>query len=769
MISRYTSVLVSFLLLSFSLQAHENIFDKSMEDILAMESELKAEIGSRDGARNCLDSNTPVDVITYKQIESSGLLSLTDVLRYFVAGFNAPETSVADGSDHVRAFTLRGMSPDQVLVLINGKRVHTSALLHVNGVIGRGSSHVDLDTIALGAIDRVEILRDGAAAQYGSDAISGVINIILKGMGHKSSISTHYGQRSKGDGQKVEAEAFISRALKNDGFVNLSMEAIGEEQTQRAGEDHRVSPPTITSHVGIPESKSYKAMLNAEILNMDDLSVYSNALVNYRDSKASAFYRPAASNLVTKQGFLPQIEANILDYALSVGVKGTLGEHSTWNLSNSYGVNEFNYHVEDSMNYTLGTTSPTSFDNGGLKFVQNTTTLDFKKSTDILKIAGGIEFRYENYKINAGDEASYTNNNNFSIPSGSQGFAGFSPENEVDESRTNYALYVDSIVDLSKNLQLEVLARYEEYSDFGESTNAKFALSYKLNPKTLLRMSGSTGFRAPSLAQSFYSQTSSFVNSSTGELTTEGTFKVNHALSQELGAKDLKSERSKNLSMGTVYQPSKNLSFMFDLFFIEVNDRILLTQDIQTTKEQTLTYGVTAARFFTNAAQTKTKGVDVRANYQHFLHDNSKLDFSFWFNYTDNKIIDSRDDTSTYVEKVRIEDGQPKASVRLLTNYQINKFNTALNVSHFGEYYQAIGNEKYKFNPMTAVDLDISYNITKKSKVAIGGNNIFNAVPNKWNNLNGDFYGTNGIKPYSRYSPLGYSGAYYYLRASMEF
>jgi len=401
--------------------------------------------------------------------------------------------------------------------------------------------------------------------------------------------------------------------------------------------------------------------------------------------------------------------------------------------------------------------------------VQNTTNLDFRKSTNILKIAGGLEFRYEEYEIDAGDKASYTNNGISSTPAGSQGLAGFSPQNALDESRTSYALYVDSIVDLSQNLQLEVLARYEEYSDFGESTNAKFALSYKLNPETLLRMSGSTGFRAPSLAQSFYSQTSSFVNSSTGELATQGTFKVNHALSQELGAKDLKSERSKNLSMGSVYQPSKNLSLMFDFFYIEVNDRILLTQDIATSEAQAIRYGVTAARFFTNAAQTRTEGVDIRVNYQYSLHDNSKFDFSFWFNYTDNKVSDSRDDTNTFVEKVRIENGQPKNSMRFLTNYQHKKFNTALNLSHFSEYYQAIGDQKYKFNPMSVVDVDISYKITKKSKVAIGANNLFNALPNRWNNLSGNFYGTNGIKPYSRYSPLGYSGAYYYVRASLEF
>ncbi len=230
----------STLLLSSLLYSSEDIYDESMESILTMDSELKADIGSRDGARNYLDSNTPVDVITYKQIENSGLTSLTDVLRYFVAGFNAPETSVADGTDHVRAFTLRGMSPDQVLVLINGKRVHNSALLHVNGTIGRGSSNVDLDTVALRSIEKVEILRDGAAAQYGSDAISGVINIILKGMGHKSSVSGHYGKRSAGDGQQIQADAFVSVPLNYDGFINLTMDAKSQKQTQRAGKDNRL-------------------------------------------------------------------------------------------------------------------------------------------------------------------------------------------------------------------------------------------------------------------------------------------------------------------------------------------------------------------------------------------------------------------------------------------------------------------------------------------------------------------------------------------------
>ena len=274
-------------LLSLPLLANNNLFDEDIEDILSMESEIKADVGSRDGARNHLDSNSPVDIVTHEQIEHSGLTSLVDILRYYVAGFNAPETSVADGSDHVRAYTLRGMSPDQILVLINGKRLHTSALLHVNGTIGRGSSHVDLDTIAVRSIQRVEILRDGAAAQYGSDAIAGVINIILKGMGHKNSVNVHSGQRTNGDGQTYQADSFISIPLAYDGFVNMTVDFTKQRDTQRAGIDNRLAIPREETHAGIPESKNYKAMLYTEIPLNCDLNIYSQALFNKRDRRFS--------------------------------------------------------------------------------------------------------------------------------------------------------------------------------------------------------------------------------------------------------------------------------------------------------------------------------------------------------------------------------------------------------------------------------------------------------------------------------------------------
>jgi len=763
---------LSTLFVSRLLCDQSDIYEKSLKELLSTKSELKTDIGSRGGAKNYLESNTPIDVITYQQIEHSGLTSLVDVLRYFVAGFNAPETSVADGSDHVRSFTIRGMSPDQVLVLINGKRVHTSALLHVNGVIGRGSSHVDLDTISIASIERIEIMRDGASAQYGSDAISGVINIILKGMGHKNSISGQYGKRSRGDGVQEQASSFISIPLEYDGFFNITMEAIKQEATQRAGKDRRVMPPRVLTHVGVPDSVNYKAVINSEIVQTDNINIYTNAILNYRDSKASAFYRPPNSDVANSNGFLPIINAKILDYGLCAGVKGKFSKDTSWDLSNSYGVNLFHYYVNDSINYTLGNSSPNSFDNGSLKFTQNTTNFDIVKHLKDLKISSGLEYRYETYKIQAGDKASYTNNKDIKKIAGSQGFAGFTQGNEVDRHRDSLAFYMDSVADINKKLTVEVFARYEEYSDFGESTNAKMAVSYKIMNNLLFRTSGSTGFRAPSLAQSFYAQTSSFVDEK-GILTHQGTFRTDHEVSRAFGAQNLLSERSKNFSIGGVYEPTKKLSFMLDFFYIDVHNRILLTNNLSgSTKEQKallLKYGVSQIRYFANAAITNTRGLDLKMNYSYEFENSSILEVNSWLNYTQNTINNKDTNTQNDVEKVRIENGQPKDSLRLLATYTQKDLEYVLNMSRYGAYSQMLNGTVYDFDASWTTDVQVSFQATKDAKLSIGGNNIFDSVPNKWRGDVNNFYGNNGIKPYSRYSPYGYSGAYYYIKATLEF
>jgi iron complex outermembrane receptor protein len=759
-----------------ALYAGDNVAENELEMLLSQPTELKAEVGSRSGSKNTLMSNTPVDVITYEQIERSGLTSLTDVMRYFVAGFNAPEpSSMTDGSDHVRIFTLRGMSPDQVLVLVNGKRVHTSSLLHINGTIGIGSSHVDLDTIAVKSIEKIEILRDGAAAQYGSDAIAGVVNIILKGIGHQNSVSVGGGQRSRGDGRTLNADTFITLPLKYDGFANMTLSAKDVEHTDSAGIDARagVTPPRVTTRMGIPDSTNYLAVLNVEAPQENDVVVYADGTFNKRDSKANAFYRtPNASAVLYPNGFLPMINAKIDDFTAVVGARGSAGELFDWDISNAYGYNSVHFYINETMNYSLGAASPTSFDNGALSFKQNTTNLDLKKKLGALNLAGGAEYRYEEYEIKAGEPSSY-------FGSAAQGLKGYRPQNEALASRNSYAFYLDSKYPVNSDITLDAALRYENFTDFGKTSNAKVAVGYKLTPEILLRSSASTGFRAPSLAQSNYSYASSYTSS--GAIKIGGIFSPSAEVSKAFGAKELKPESSKHFAFGAVYKPFENTALTVDYFFNEVSDKIMLSNAFGATatpSQQAVldAAGVYTVRFFNNAVDTRTHGVDVKLNHK-FELTSGQLDFGIWYNYNDNKVIRFNDASITrensFREIDKIENGQPKHSLKILNALAYDKFNITLNINGFGSYKDVPpgSSVSYAFKPSITTDMDIAYKISKDITVAIGGNNIFDTMPSKWDGLSGAgaYYGYNGILPYSLYSPIGHSGAYYYARATIKF
>ncbi len=754
------SMLIPFFCIIFlsSLHAQNNsVDDLSLEDMLDMETELTADVGSRSGAVSSLYSLSPTDVVTAQEIQHTGITSLTDLLRYFVAGFNAPETSVADGSDHIRAFTLRGMSPDQVLVLINGKRVHTSALLHVNGTIGRGSSGVDLDTIALSAIEKIEVLRDGAAAQYGSDAISGVINIILKGAEHTDEVSFHAGQRKKGDGRELAADLFVTKQLAYDGFVNFTLQIKQQEQTQRAGKDRRNNAPDYETHVGIPDATNIVALLNSDSELGNGANIYSHFTFNYRESEASTFAR--VKTAAYPKGFLPILQADITDIGLTVGAKGEIQNGYYWDISNTLGYNHIRYSMRDTYNYDLNP-SPSSFYNGTLSFLQNTTNLDMKKHFNTIDIAFGLEHRIENYTIKAGDENSY-------FKSGSQGFSGYRKENEVDATRNSDAIYFDVKNKFSETFSMQGALRYENYSDFGSTTTAKMALSYFVLENFFLRSSASTGFRAPSLSQSHYSHTSTF----NGLI--EGTFKPSDEVARLYGAKDLKAEKSKHFTVGGVYQFNDENSLSLDYFYTYINDRIILSNEYELTPSEQNMYGINKVRFFTNAVDTRTSGIDIKYNLDHKFSQNATLKWSLWYNYSKNRVVSFNDNTTTrknsFEQIDRMENGQPKESFKSILSYQYNKVTTTLNTSYVGGYRQVIDDVAYSFDAQWYTDLDISYSVTKDFHIALGALNLFDTIPNKWDSLDGYTYGYNGIKPYSRYSPYGYSGAYYYLRTNYRF
>ena len=755
--------LVGFTTLLLSNLLYAN--DMDLEDILNETLELKSQIGSRDKAKNFLDSSSAVDVITAQQIKDCSQTKLTDVLKYFVSGFNTTESSVTDGSDHIRSFTLRGMSSDQILVLVNGKRLHTSALFHESaGVIPSATTHVDLNTIPLIAIQRVEILRDGAAAQYGSDAIAGVINIILKGQNSSSEVSVHTGIRESGDGERYQVDGFVSIPLKYDGFANIGISLNQENQTQRAGVDRRVEPAKLHTHVGIPDSQSVSAILNSEVIQANDSIFYTNMIFNYKDSKASAFYRtPNDSRVRYSDGFLPIINVKNLDYSATIGFRGVFEDFTTWDISNVYGYNKFNYNSYDTMNFTLDETSPTSFDIGSLIFIQNTTNLDLKKRIDNLTLAGGLEYRYENYQIKSGDEASY-------VGTGSQGYTGYMPQNKVDATRDSYALYLDATYKYNEKLDTQLAGRFENYSDFGSTQNLKLALGYKIVPNLLLRTTASTGFRAPSLAQSDFSHTSSALTN--GVLQQKGIFTPTHEVSQSLGAKELKPEKSKHLSFGAVYQFSKEASLMIDYYYIRVGDKIIISdkKSAQTQEQKDIfeQYGVASAAYLTNAIDTKTQGIDIKFNNSYTFLDSSTLESTLWYDYNKNEILNLNDVVSD-TKVTAIEQVQPKSIIKIQNSYKTAKFNYLLNISRYSEIHQMLANGvNYKFGAVTTVDLDINYQVNKSFDISIGGDNIFDEMPDKWDRSN-KYLGYDGIIQYTSNSPIGYSGSYYYLKATISF
>lgn len=779
----YIKYLLPCFLASLSVASANNLDEKSLEELLGIEAESKVDVGSRSGSRDLLNSMVPIDVVTHQQISNSGLKSLTQVLSYFIPGFNAPTPAIKDGSDHVQAFTLRGLNPDQVLVLVNGKRLHSSALVHVNDTVGRGTSGVNLNTIPVISIQRVEVLRDGAAAQYGSDAIAGVINIILKSSGYTNTVGSKVGINKEGDGKTYQADMFYSIALDYDGYINISAEVKKQETTDRSGIDTRqqyvggAKGTTHTTKLGTAESINYLLALNSLSSLKNDVDVYTHGLLNYQDSENNAYFRRPLDDrndlAVYPNGFQPNIQTEMLDYSLTLGVRQTIDKDSSWDLSQTIGHNEISFYVNNSFNDSLGTSSPRSFDNGGMQNNQYVTNFAYKTSIEKLDIAAGLEYKYESYRINSGDIASYSGA--IGTNAGAQGFPGFSPINAVDTSRDNYSAYLDLRYDIMSNLVLNGAIRLENYSDFGATDNYKLALSYKPVSEVLLRTSVSTGFKAPSLAQSNY--TANSTTAVNGILSSTGTFTPDHPLSTALGANELSPEESQHFTAGIVYKPNSDFSTSFDYFYTKIDDRIMLSTDIAKSSQSLATqalftrYNVTQARYFTNAVNTSTQGIDLRVNYLYGLQNGANLSFNGSFSYVQTEIDSFNGATngleSSLLEKNRIENAQPKDNLKFLFNYDLKALNIALNINRYGKYKDVFNNQEQTFSAQWTTDLDIAYNVTKTLKLAFGGINIFDTYPDKWENTRSAV--TGGIVPYSQYTPQGYNGGYYYARMVYEF
>lgn len=779
--------------------------------------------GTRRVDRTVTSSPVPIDVVTAQAIQSTGLTETAQIIQRLAPSVNFPRTSISDGTDHLRPVTLRGLAPDQVLVLINGKRRHTTALVHVNGTVGRGSTSVDLNAIPASAIERIEVLRDGAAAQYGSDAIAGVVNIILKA-GAQRDLTSTFGRvqseengRSFRDGRSVQVGGSGGTLFGNGGFVTLSGEFRDRERTNRAYPDARqqyfpvdnpknANPPRISSWQGDGDSRDVGGFLNASHPFRGGSEIYAFGGVTHREGQAAGFFRRALDNRTVRaiypDGFLPEIGSRIWDFSGTGGVRGRTGAWR-WDLSSVYGGNSFRFSVHNSVNVSLGAASPTEFYAGTLKFNQWTNNLDVAREFAVglaspLNVALGAEFRRDNYQIEAGEPDSYRDGGVMILdgPSagqkpgiGAQVFPGFRPGDEKSESRNNVAGYIDLESNLTRQLLLNVAGRVERYSDFGSTGDGKIAARFEPVRGIAVRGAVGTGFRAPSLAQSHFSSTA------TNFIVVDGvntpfdirTFPVASAEAQVLGAEPLKPEQSTNLSAGLSLEPLRSLTVTADYYRIDIDDRIVLSGNFTQPAVRALFVerglgNIGGGRFFTNAIDTRTRGFDVVANYGVLLGSAGLLRVTGGYNQTETEVLrvaDTPPELSAFketlfdrVERGRLERGQPRNTITLTLNHAIDDFTINLHNQRFGEVTQLnadpSGEQDQTFGAKWITDLDLSYRFRDRLRLAVGANNLLDVYPDAWKDFESrGGLSTNGIYRYAGgVSPFGFNGRFVYLRLS---
>ena len=802
-----------------------------------------AVIGSRGEARTVINSPVPIDVLTQEDIRATGRTETAQIIQQLAPSFNFPRPSVNDGTDHVRPATLRGLAPDQVLVLINGKRRHTGALVNVNGSIGRGSAPVDLNAIPASMIERIEVLRDGAAAQYGSDAIAGVINIVLKttspaeitGMIGQTKttpfkdVSDDVADQTRSDGgvTMLGANAGLSRGT--GAFFHIGGEYRDREATNRSLGDPRPqtfaeadAPGTFRTNAtgpinhrqGDAATTDFVGMFNTgmDVTYMGGAQLYAFGGVGKREGEAAGFFRRAQDDRTVRalhpNGFLPLITSDIFDGSLGGGVKG-MRAGWRWDLSTVYGRNDFEFGVENSNNVSLGTASPTSFDAGKLRFEQLSTNFDvfhelkFMESRPI-RFGAGAEYRKDGYLIFAGDPASFANGgarvlDRNGVPTtrpgaiGSQVFPGFKPEDAKHETRSATSLYADFESDFTSALLLNVAGRFENFSDFGSTTNGKVAARVNVVPRLTIRGAVGTGFRAPSLNQIYFSSTATnFISGVPKDIL---TLPVESPAAKSLGAESLKPEKSINYSVGIASEPIPSLGFTADYYYIGINDRIALSENFVGPNVANLFPGreVSGARFFTNAIDTRTAGLDIVANYGVNMRGRGTLRFTG--GYAKNKtwvtrvtktppeLVGQDEVLFGRVERARIEEGQPKENVLTSVNWTWQKLGLTLRSQRFGSV--VVRNPRLGVAPASQVadqrfsgkwitDVSASYDIINRLKLTLGADNVFDTYPDKNSQVGSAQAGFSGnanfgIFPYNGVSPFGFNGRFIYARTTFRF
>ncbi len=790
-------------------------------------------VGTRMYNRSILRSPVPVDIIALPQMfEVSPQTDINQLLTYVAPSFQANRQSSADQTEFVDPASFRGLGPDQVLVLVNGKRRHNTSL--VNTVtFAAGYVGTDLNSIPYSAIERIEILRDGAAAQYGSDAIAGVINIVLKQDTDQLTADVSYGGMSRGDGETVQFSANYGFRLGANGFVNIAGEFTDRGRTIRS--DHHdlcifapcfaypftANPDSVRAYddaqiaqrgltrddfgfrVGDSALQDGGLMVNALLPVSDETEVYAFGGLNFREGIGAPFRRlpGEARNIdaIYPVGFQPETQTSISDQSIAIGVRSRIGRFNV-DLSNTYGKNRFDMSVGNTLNASLLEASPTRFEAGGHSFSQNTTNLDFTRLYgDVLSglnIAFGAFFRVDNFRIFAGEEGSWRNYgmveavnedgfiitvDTLGLPGGSQGFPGFSPANEVNQYRQNAGAYFDSEVDVTEQLTFAGALRFENYSDFGNTLNGKLAARIGLTDWLSVRGSVSTGFRAPALHQMFFNNiTTNIVD---GRLMEIGLFKNDSNAARVLGIEQLKEETSQSFTLGFTARPTPQLTLAVDGYLIDVDDRVVLTGNLGRNPFGGLLpevagilepIGVSAARLFANAVDTRTQGVDIIAAYNGLRIGRGFTNIALSVNITETDILrinmppqllGSEDVFFGPKQQVGMMHNIPNDKVILTLDHRIDRFSAFVRLTRFGKVARSefpFGTTQW-FSIQYVTDLTVSYRFTPQVMLTVGGNNIFDEFPDRAIFEN-SFFNVFDFPPVQQ----GFNGSYFFGRLTIN-
>lgn len=826
-------------------------------------------VGSRASTvRTRIQTPVPVDVIQISQVVNEiGQVELSQILNFIAPSFQSARQTISDGTDHVDPAQLRGLGTDQVLVLINGKRRHQSALVNVNGTVNRGSVGTDMSAIPASAIERIEILRDGAAAQYGSDAIAGVINIVLKkrtgvleaGISYGKYITSYeknyalYKITNKTDDPSVKVrdggnlQASVGYGFKiNKGHLNLTGEYIKRDATNRTGTYTGAVYPNVNGvnrddsimaargqtrntfdmFIGNAEMKGGNLFYNFAYPLSEKTEIYSFGGYGKKDGRAAGFYRypssiPGNAKMYAPQvfaiypnGFLPFINSDLTDFSTSLGVRTKFNQWDA-DFSYTYGMSKFDFTIDNSVNYSqffVAGNRQTSFDAGGLKFGQNTFNADISRKYDVLEglnVAAGLEFRLEGFEVRGGEEASYKNYDPPTAASaGAQVFSGFINSN--NNNRNAKSVYLDLEQDITTSFLVTGALRFENYSDFGSRLNFKLASRYKFGDAFNIRASFSSGFRAPSMQQRFYEKTNTLFVGNPLMPIQAGTFTNGSVPAQILGIPTLKEETSKSYSIGIAANPFKGFELTIDAYQIDIDDRIVLTNNFTgggnaQLQAQLDAAGAGTANFFTNAIDTRARGLETVFSYSTKFAGKHSLRATLAAIFIDNEvkkgadgkpiikaspILVSTGQLGNYFnreDQSRIEVANPKNKLSLTLNYKVSKFGAMVRLVNFGkvEYLDpninpdnpgafpmnAFNNNAREtldqvFESKLVTDLSLSYQIIKELGLTIGANNLFDVYQDRHTH-SGNM--SLGRFVYSRrVQQMGFNGAYYFARLKFE-